>query len=405
MSVMLNLDKNSYYLLACSYGPDSMALFNMLLEEGYKFDVAFVNYHLRKESALEEENIKVFCASHNVKLYIRNVDQSEIKGNVEACCRQIRYSFFSSLSKDNKYDATLTGHQQDDLIETYIMQTRRKGLVDYYGIAKRTSIFDIKVIRPLLIFSKKFLVEYCDQNKVPYSIDITNLTDNYTRNKIRHSVVEKMSIKDRNDIIQEIELKNQKLEEIKANILKQNLNDCNVANRLSDLEFVFALIYLGREKKRNFTVSFKQATEIKKVLLSNKANISVFVHGLLLVKSYDKFFFDLPNESDSNYSFVVEKPMVLDTDFFYLDFRKDATNRNVHTDSYPLTIRNAYPEDVYVIKGYSKQMRRLFIDWKMPLYLRKRWPVILNKEGKLIYVPRYQKDFIPDDSCNFYAKY
>lgn len=405
MSVMLNLDKNSYYLLACSYGPDSMALFNMLLEEGYKFDVAFVNYHLRKESDLEEENIKTFCASHNVKLFIRNVKHNEIKGNVEASCRLIRYSFFSSLTKENQYAAILTGHQQDDLIETYIMQARRKGLVDYYGLANSNEIYGVKVIRPLLAFSKKDLFEYCEKNNVPYSIDITNLTDTYTRNKIRHSIVEKMSIEERNNVILEIELKNKKLEEIRTKILEHNLNECDIANRLSDLEFIFALIHLGREKKSDFSISSKQAIEIKKVLLSDKANVTVYANGLLLIKSYDKFAFVLPNEIENDYSFTIEQPAELDTDFFYLDFRKSANNRNVYVDSYPLTIRNAYPNDEYVIKGYKKQIRRLFIDWKMPLYLRKRWPVIVNKEGKVIYVPRYQKDFIPDDTCNFYVKY
>ena len=49
---MLNIDKKKKYLLACSDGPDSMALFKMLLLEGYQFSVAHVNYHLRQESDL-----------------------------------------------------------------------------------------------------------------------------------------------------------------------------------------------------------------------------------------------------------------------------------------------------------------------------------------------------------------
>ena len=47
---MLNLEKNKHYLLACSFGPDSMALFDMLIKEGYRFTVAHVNYHLRAEA-------------------------------------------------------------------------------------------------------------------------------------------------------------------------------------------------------------------------------------------------------------------------------------------------------------------------------------------------------------------
>ena len=58
---MLNLDHSKKYLLACSFGPDSMALFSLLLEYGFNFDVAHVNYHLRKESDAEENGLKSFC--------------------------------------------------------------------------------------------------------------------------------------------------------------------------------------------------------------------------------------------------------------------------------------------------------------------------------------------------------
>ena len=52
--------KNSKILLACSYGPDSMALFDMLLKQvgNNGFEVAHVNYRLREESD-DETQIKV----------------------------------------------------------------------------------------------------------------------------------------------------------------------------------------------------------------------------------------------------------------------------------------------------------------------------------------------------------
>ena len=52
---MLNLDKKQNYLLACSYGPDSMALAEMLRQEGYRFSIAHVNYNIREESSLETQ--------------------------------------------------------------------------------------------------------------------------------------------------------------------------------------------------------------------------------------------------------------------------------------------------------------------------------------------------------------
>ena len=61
-------------------------------------------------------------------------------------------------------------------------------------------------------------------------------------------------------------------------------------------------------------------------------------------------------------------------------------------------------KDVVMINDYSCEVRRLFIDWKVPVPLRKRWPVIIDKKGTVIYVPRYQKDFKKENNCNFYVK-
>ena len=49
-------------------------------------------------------------------------------------------------------------------------------------------------------------------------------------------------------------------------------------------------------------------------------------------------------------------------------------------------------------------MRREFINWKMPNELRAKWPVIVNKDGEIVYVPRYNVNFKPDLNTNFYVK-
>ena len=71
---------------------------------------------------------------------------------------------------------------------------------------------------------------------------------------------------------------------------------------------------------------------------------------------------------------------------------------------YPLTIRTYQPGDKTIISNYQVLVRRLFIDWKMPLYLRKRWPLFVNKDNKIVYIPRYKSNFEVSDSPNFYVK-
>lgn len=89
---MLNLDKNKKYLLACSYGPDSMYLSEALRNEGYNFSIAHVNYHFRKESDAEEKALRDYCYKYNIGLYVYN-NNDAIVSNLEEEAREIRYKF------------------------------------------------------------------------------------------------------------------------------------------------------------------------------------------------------------------------------------------------------------------------------------------------------------------------
>ena len=400
---MLNLEKNRHYLLACSFGPDSMALFDMLLKEGYKFSVAHVNYHLRKESNDEEAKLRDYCFDHNIGIYVRDVNEILGDSNLEMKCREIRYSFFINVMKENKFDALLVAHQEDDLIETYLMQKRRKNLVNYFGIKEISYFSDIEIIRPLLRYRKEELLMYCRMFNVPYAIDKTNLEDHFLRNQIRHSVVEKLSPIERKDILSEIDQANEKLSQIFITISKINDNKVETYLRLNETEFLYALVALGRKLKPDFIISKKQGDELRKILLSNKPNIALNVDGLCFYKEYDVLGFRAFDEA-LDYFYDLTEPGILDTPYFYLDFTVDSSNRNVKEDDYPLVIRNAQKEDEYEISGYKKELRRLFIDWKMPESIRNRWPIIVNKDGIIVYVPRYQKDFVPDEKCNFFVK-
>ena len=401
---MLNLDKNRKYLLACSYGPDSMALFDMLLKEGYNFAVAHVNYHLRKESNEEEYQLRNYCMNHGVKIFVKNVDENLGENNLEAKCRDIRYNFFIEVVKNNGIDALLVAHQEDDLIETYLMQKRRTNLVKYFGIKEISYFSDIEIIRPLLKYQKKELLVYCRMFDVPYAIDKTNLEDHFLRNQIRHQVVEKMSSEERQNILKEIEEENKKLSQIFDTISNIKSNHIEEYNRLNDIEFLYAIVALGRKTKSDFTISKKQGDELRKIFLSDKPNVSLTIDGLCFLKEYDTFSLSA-GATSCEYEYVLDAPGALDTPYFSLDFSKGASDRNISDEDYPLTIRNGKSNDLFRIKNYDKELRRLFIDWKVPASLRKRWPVILNKNGNIVYVPRYQKDFIPTKDCNFYVKY
>ena len=400
----LHLDKKKKYLLACSYGSDSMALFYLLYQNGYNFEVAIVNYHLRLESDEEVKGLVEYSKLHNVKIHVLDVKKPIIK-NIENECRKIRYEFFSKIVNEEGLDAVLVAHHQDDLIETYLLQKYRQNLPEYYGIKEKTEIFGLEVIRPLLDYKKKALQDICEQNNIHYMIDLSNLKDVFLRNKIRHEIVEKLDDKSREKILLEIKQKNKELESIYKAIESVNIHDINVLKYFDEITYLYAINAMVKEANKSANISKKLALELLKVIKSNKPNIMLRVpHNLYFVKSYDNVNF-VKEEKAVYFCYLIDKPMEFDTPFFYMNFTKDSSNRNVDLNDYPLLIRNAKSGDKVKIKDYEVEVRRLFIDWKMPLYIRKRWPVIINKDNKVIYVPRYKKDFIADKNTNFYVKF
>ena len=97
----------------------------------------------------------------------------------------------------------------------------------------------------------------------------------------------------------------------------------------------------------------------------------------------------------------MERPYALTTDEFDLDFSGDTSDRNIYPDDYPLTIRTIKKGDKYQINDYNVDVRRLFIDWKVPKHLRAVWPIIANKDDKIIYIPRYRKTFEDSHKTKF----
>lgn len=401
----LNLNKNSKYLLACSFGPDSMALFCMLVNQGYSFDCAIVNYHLRKESNSEVEGLIRYASKFNVKVCVLDY-KGKLDKNVESKCREIRYGFFAKLFKENGYDALLVAHHQDDLLETYLMQKQRQNCPIYYGIKENSEIKEMKVVRPLLNYSKKDLMEICLSNKVPYAVDKTNFDTSILRNRIRHEVVGKMSVQERANLLDEIDRENKELSALINSIDQDRIHDVDYLKTLDDRTLKYALNILVKNLGENKFLSKENVGEIKKAIFSKKPNVfSKVKRGVFFIKEYDYIDFVDSEFEQIDYSYVLDKPGVLDTPYFYLDFSKDSGNRNVRLDDYPITIRASLPTDNVLIKGNKVSVRRLFIDWKMPLRLRKCWPIILDKNSNPIYIPRYQKNFVPTQEINFYVKH
>lgn len=388
----LSSDKNKKYVVACSFGPDSMALLDAALKENLDVVVAHVNYRKRDASQMEQKSLEKFCNAHQIKLYILDLINQVPSGNFQDWARKKRYEFFKTVVEKEGAFAVLVAHQQDDVIETYLMQKNRGNIVKNHGISQENELFGMKIIRPLLDYTKQELKDYDVENNVPFSIDESNLTDHYTRNKIRHSIVEQMSKKERAAILQEI-----------SNISKEKLS---VFNKLTKEEFlnlsyeslIKKLDYFMQKVSEHSDVSEKFVAEIKQAFRT-KTNLRYKITpSVWLELDYGEVFI-VNGAKIRDYKFTIERKG--NNNFINIDFSMGAEDRGIVNLPQEILIKNCDKNDYVIIKDYNSKINRLFIDWKMPLFLREVWPGIYDEKERLIYVPRYRKSYIDEHKSIF----
>ena len=107
-------------LLALSGGPDSQALFHLLVEFRYPFRVAHVDHAWRPESAKEAKALEELCRQHKIPFHLKTLNPDEMQGNLEDACRQERLSYFQELSTQWNCQAVVLGHHADDQAETVL---------------------------------------------------------------------------------------------------------------------------------------------------------------------------------------------------------------------------------------------------------------------------------------------
>lgn len=398
-----DIDKTKTYLLACSFGPDSMALLHMLLNEHVNFVVCHVNYHHRDIADFEEKSLREYCHKNNLIIEVCDARKVPQQGNFQAWARDVRYKFFKDCYQKYNASGLFVAHHQDDEIETYLLQKKRNNYVSCYGM-NETSFMDKMVIyRPLLNKIKQELLNYVIKNNVPYSIDVTNLQDEYSRNKIRHSIIEKMSTTQREQYLNDIKKDNERLKAIKKESLKLIHNGCILVSKAKDVsKDIFAYALFELVKPCGITsISSKRIDEFIKMFASNKSNIKVKLND-------DTFYYQEYRKisvkcSPKKYRYILDKPGIYSFDEFDIDF-SDASDRNISEDDYPLIVRTMNKSDSYIVANYSCKVQRLFIDWKMPMHLRELWPLIESKDGKIIYIPRYREKYVDNHHSKFVIK-
>ena len=184
-------------IVALSGGADSVSLLYTLRELkdelGFSLSACHINHNLRgAESDRDQRFAESLCEKLSVPVSVFSVD---VKGSVrkhqsvEERARELRYEVFERLAKENSAKIA-TAHNANDNAETVLLNLLRgTGLKGLCGIPPVRDY----IIRPLIYTPRTDIEAFCKENSIEFVTDCTNLSTDYTRNKIRLEILPRLA--------------------------------------------------------------------------------------------------------------------------------------------------------------------------------------------------------------------
>jgi len=171
-------------LVACSGGPDSTALTDILRRLGFKLGVVHIDHRQHRSSARVLETVRRRCQRWKLPFHAVRLDVPP--GSSEEILRTARYRAFEDLAARLEYRWVATGHTQSDQVETVLMRILRgTGVAGLSGIPAVRDIF----IRPLLECTRDEILGYLRSRRLCWHNDPTNRNQAFLRNRIRRQIL------------------------------------------------------------------------------------------------------------------------------------------------------------------------------------------------------------------------
>lgn len=434
-------------LIACSGGPDSMALVDIFqkLSVKYKLEiiVAHAEHGIRKESSLNDAwYVKNYCEQKNIPFFMEHLNVLEHlkieKLSVETLARKLRYQFLRKIAKAQNATKIVTAHHLNDQAETVLQHLLRgAGTAGLSGMKAKNE----DIIRPFLCLYREEIEAYCLAENINPCLDETNNCLDYERNRIRLDLIPRLKaynpkvvtaicnsakiIAQENDFINYyvknfyrdkviVDIDNQGRKSIKIDIKVLKQEHKAIRNALYR--------YTIKEFKRNLeNISFIHIDKIDKFLYNGHTGLILQLPKNLQVKiNYDRLTFSekeiLPiensEEKEQNISIKIdlgllltkkeiklpyEQSLIIDKicgqDEVMQLFGREHCFVDMDKIKGDLFIRKRQNGDRITPKGMtgSKKVKDILIDRKIPAEDRDKIPLVCDEKG-IIWIAGIQQD-------------
>ncbi|SHN37419.1 tRNA lysidine(34) synthetase TilS [Gracilibacillus kekensis] len=436
------LHNGATVLIGVSGGADSLLLLRYLqtLQSTWQLNlvVLSIDHGLRGvESADDVKYVESICRQWGVPFIARQVDvksrKSVHKEGTQLAARKLRYQVFEETMKEVNADLLALAHHGDDQIETVLMRMVRQSNPSLLqGIPVKRSFANGSIIRPFLCLSKHEIYQYCQEYQIVPREDPSNQSTTYTRNFFRLKVLP--LLKQQNDQIhQHIQAMTERAAEdqiyleSKANDLinkmvsmKDNAVYFNIESfkaypiALQRRAFHLILNYLYQEVPVD--LSYQHEADFFALLNQEKSNVSLdFPASLKVAKNYQEIRFHFLNKihkewEDCQTIKVPSTVSLANGATLSINYTSRTSHEDHHTlhipkeneSLLPLNMRVRKPGDRMMVRGLKghKKVKDIFIDEKVPVYKRDRWPLIFGADGTLLWIIGLKKAEIKQSSSS-----
>lgn len=185
------LRPGEHVLVACSGGPDSVALAGAMHAAAKRIDlsfrIAFVNHGLRDSAWQDECVLLQIAAQLEVPL---DVVRLRSHARDEQRLRTARYDALIDVAKRRGCSVVATAHHAEDQSETVLLALLRgTGPAGLRGMRDRRRLAPaLDLARPFLGIPSETLRVYCHARALPYAIDPSNAQTSLRRNALREAL-------------------------------------------------------------------------------------------------------------------------------------------------------------------------------------------------------------------------
>lgn len=400
-------------VIGFSGGPDSVmllyALNELRKEFGYNLLTVHINHQLRGEDAVKDEEFsKDFSNSLGVRCICFHMDVNgyakEHKISVEDAGRRIRYEKFNEvLKREFQSGVIAVGHHKNDDAETILLNLiRGAGGAGLSGISDKNN----NIVRPLIDITKAEIINFLNENNIPFVEDKTNFENDYLRNKIRNVLIPYVESEINENFIDSL-VRSSKILESNEEFLEDYADDLNLISKERDYYKLnckdFKKHHVAIQRKLILKayeaingdrkdISFNNVESIRKIILNGSGEF--YINNFMFYMAYGYLYLTHIDENKDLKDFTIKEKGKYNFRNFLIEVSV-VENKNIKLKKnefiFPvelledgIVVRCRRDGDRIRLKNFTKKVKDILIDSKIPKHLRGKIPIFQYKDDIIL---------------------